>query len=109
VSEELALQIVREDPNLVYARMSLAPAAIPAAHAIKVRFVGPTDTKGARVVLTSLRFGDRVTIPFRHELGSSLDTAKAWLIGHAWTVQWHAETPKGWLVGVSEFAPLRGE
>jgi hypothetical protein len=85
-------------------------ALVPNAHAINVQYLGPTESKAGRVRLTSQRFEkDAVTIGYDYEFNGACSTATAWLMRQGYTVLWHAETPKGYLIGVAEFRPLRGE
>ena len=48
-------------------------------HTIEVKYLGATNSRGSRVKMTSLRFGDSVTIGYNHEFNSSVDNAENWL------------------------------
>jgi hypothetical protein len=50
--------------------------------AISVRYVAPTNTKGARVKLTVSRFNTSKTIPFDYEHNSAEDTAVSFFRSH---------------------------
>lgn len=48
-------------------------------HAIRARYLGPTNYRGSRVKLTSERFKDSVTLDRNYE-GQAYDQAEKWLI-----------------------------
>ena len=48
-------------------------------HTIEVKYLGATNSRSSRVKLTSLRFGDSVTIGYNPEFNSSVDNAENWL------------------------------
>jgi hypothetical protein len=50
--------------------------------AISVRYVAPTNTKGARVKLTASRFNTSKTIPYDYENNSAEDTAVSFFESH---------------------------
>lgn len=50
--------------------------------AISIRYVAPTNTKGARVKLTVSRFNKSKTIPYDHEQDSAEATAVAFFRSH---------------------------
>ena len=76
-------------------------------HAIQLRYLGPTDYKGARIKLVSLRFEkDSITLG-RDYVGSSTEQAVNWLTEHDYTVVAQAESPAGHLLLVDDFKPLR--
>lgn len=50
--------------------------------AISIRYVAPTNTKGARVKLTVSRFNTSKTIPFDYEHNNAEDTAVAFFRSH---------------------------
>lgn len=74
------------------------------AHLIKTSFLGPTDTRGSRVRLTSQRFErDAVTIPY----ANTFDIGSAWLTEHGYTAVCSGEMPGAYWAAVAEFKPLR--
>lgn len=48
-------------------------------HILKVKYIGPTSTKGGRIKISSERFGDSVTIGYNHSFNRASDQALAWL------------------------------
>lgn len=50
--------------------------------AISIRYVAPTNTKGARVKLTVSRFNKSKTIPYDHEQNSAESVARAFFESH---------------------------
>ena len=76
-------------------------------HAIKMRYLGPTDMVGARVKLISLRFNkDSVTLPRDYER-SPYEQVARWLKSNGYSLVAQAENPDGHLFLVDEFKPLR--
>ncbi len=45
----------------------------------KVKYHGPTDTRGSRVSITDTRHNQKVTIPYDYKLNSAYDMAEVWL------------------------------
>lgn len=76
-------------------------------HLIRVDYVGPTNTRGSRVKLTSLRFPKSTySTGFDSVYNSTLDQADDILKGMGYTVAAHGELPRGFIVGVRQFEPL---
>ena len=76
-------------------------------HLIRVDYVGPTNTRGSRVKLTSLRFPKSTySTGFDSVYNSTLDQADDILKGMGYTVAAHGELPRGFIVGVKQFEPL---
>lgn len=76
-------------------------------HLVRVDYVGPTNTRGSRVKLTSLRFPKNVySTGFDSVYNSTLDQADDILKGMGYTVVSHGEIPRGFIVGVKQFEPL---
>lgn len=48
-------------------------------HVIKVKYLGPTNSRGSRVRLTSERFAESVTIPYNYALNNIESMAKEYL------------------------------
>lgn len=92
-------------------------------HAIQVKYLGPTNTLGSRVKLTSLRFGDSVTIDYDYStVGADItDMAAEWIVSRYGINTKHltpishlgfigrAETldPDVYLVLINVFEPLK--
>jgi hypothetical protein len=78
-------------------------------HAIRVRYLGATNTLGARVKLVSGRFDrDAVTVDRDYESRDSLHDAYKWLVDHGFTVIGQAELDdNSGLLLVAEFEQLR--
>ena len=48
------------------------------AHLIELKYLGATNTKGSRVQIKSLRFGDKVTIPYDHARNTVTEMFMDW-------------------------------
>jgi hypothetical protein len=46
-------------------------------HLIEVKAVGASNTKGTRVKITSLRFGDSLTVPYDYDFNTIKDLAES--------------------------------
>lgn len=78
------------------------------AHLIKITYVGPTNTRGSRVKLTSQRFErDSATFGYRHQFNNTFDQAVAWLREHGYTIVCSGEMPNAYWAAVEQFKPLR--
>lgn len=51
------------------------------------KFLGVTNTKGARVKIDDKYFNQSVTIPFDYKYGSASETAVAYLLENGWAVE----------------------
>lgn len=63
-------------------------------HILTVKNLGPTNTKGARVKISSERFTQSITIPYSNEAGAgtpALDTAEMWLKSNGHSIVGHGE------------------
>ena len=77
-------------------------------HFIEARHLPPTNCKGSRVKLTSYRFErDSITDGFDYEHNGTLSQAKAMLAKLGYTLAGAGESPRGYILAVSEFKPLR--
>ena len=64
-------------------------------HIVKVKYLGPTHTKGSRVKMTSERFeNNSITISYDYEFNNAMDIAIKWLSNHGYDVQGQAESQK---------------
>lgn len=79
------------------------------AHMILVTFLGPTNSRGSRIKLTSQRFENRdsVTIDFDHRYSNTFNQAADWLSNHGYTTLASGESSNGYIFAVMEFVPLK--
>jgi hypothetical protein len=76
-------------------------------HILKVKYLGPTDTRGSRVKITSERFENSKTISYSSEYNRAMDAAINWLSKErGFTVIGTGEGDGHDYVIVSEFQPL---
>lgn len=78
-------------------------------HAIEVKYLGPTNTLGSRVKLTSLRFKDSVIIDYDYSKNSIVEMAINWIANNASHTIFvgSAEMPSGFILLIDNFTPLR--
>ena len=78
-------------------------------HAIKVKFLGPTDHAGERISIKSLRFPFEapIIIPYDYGAGTTYEQAAVYLEKKGFEVVNFAETPDGYLILSETFKPLR--
>ena len=80
-------------------------------HIIEVKYLGPTNTKGSRIKLTSSRFNQSVTIPYDYRFNNASDIAVDWLKTNGHPVIGCGEVKSGNVVIVDafehQFAPLK--
>ena len=83
---------------------------VPTVHLVKVKYISPTNTKGARISLTSQRFeGDRAVISYhKHETARDIyEMALIELTERGFSPLFQAEGPDNLLfVAVAEFRPI---
>lgn len=61
-------------------------------HIIKIKYLGPIDTLGSRIKLTSERFeNNSVVISYDYNFNNALDIAISWLNSHGYSVIGQAE------------------
>lgn len=78
------------------------------AHLLIARHVGPTDTKGSRVRLTSQRFErDTVMEGCDRDCNGTFENARKKLTVLGYTEIRSGEMPEGYWFAVAEFQPLR--
>lgn len=75
-------------------------------HVIKVTYLGPTNTLGARIKLTSGRFEDSITLA-RDYQKYPVDQAVAWLADHGYEDIRSGELGPISIVTTSTFKPLK--
>lgn len=76
-------------------------------HLIRVRYIGPSNTKPSRVKLISDRFGDSVTFSLGMHYRDSIEHAQAWLAEHGFNVVAQAEMMRGHALLTDTFKGLR--
>lgn len=76
-------------------------------HLIAVKYLGPTNTRGSRVKLTSELFSQSVIIPYDHAVTGIYKMAEAWLIEHGFSVVGQAEMRGGHALLSDTFKPLK--
>ncbi len=74
-------------------------------HSIKLTYLGATNTKGARVKLTSTRFDQSVTLSCDYKCNGLQDQAVKWLTANGFEVVGTCEG--GDIVLTSTFKPLK--
>ena len=60
-------------------------------HVIEVKYLGPTNTRGSRVKLTSTRFNDSITLSTDYAHNTTVSQAIEWLEKHGQKVAGTAE------------------
>lgn len=80
-------------------------------HLIEARYVGPTEHKGSRVILTSSRFDQFKTIPYDYSFNNTKDIAIDWLTKEGHNVVGSGEVRGHYVIVVAdtngEFKPLK--
>ena len=64
-------------------------------HAVEVKYLPVTNSRGSRIKLTSYRFQQSVTIPFDYQYNSAEEIAIAYLTNHGHPVIGQAEYKNG--------------
>ena len=54
--------------------------------ALNVKYLGPTNTKGARIKIIDRHFNQSITIPFNYEFQNALQGAVSYLLDNGWSV-----------------------
>jgi hypothetical protein len=68
-------------------------------HIIKVKYLGPTNTKGSRVKMVSERFVSSKTISYDYKFNSAVDMAADWLTNTGFNIIGQAEgTDCGYII-----------
>jgi hypothetical protein len=76
-------------------------------HLVEIRYLAPTNTKGARIRLKSLRFREGITIPYDYSKNSILDIGVEFLQDLGVSPKFVGETPDGYIIGIEEFTPIK--
>lgn len=78
-------------------------------HLIEVTYIGPTNTRGARVKLYSHRFVEARFIPYDYAaVDGVVEMAARWLYRHDFNVLARAETKRGYAILTDTLEPLKG-
>lgn len=64
---------------------------LPNFHVLRVTYLGPTNTRGSRICITSDRFKERAIIPYNYECNNSLDGAEKFLRDNGFNLCGQAE------------------
>jgi hypothetical protein len=75
--------------------------------AIKVKYLGPTNTKGSRIKLIDERFGQSKTIEYGPNGGDTLDQAHVFLASRGYNIVGHAEMANYSIILVDNSAYLQ--
>lgn len=75
-------------------------------HTIIVKFLGPTNSRGARVKLYSNRFKDSKIISYDYEFNSSYEIAAKWLEDNTFDVIGASECKEGYILISTTFKSL---
>ena len=78
-------------------------------HAIKVKYLAPTDHKGSGFKMTSDRFEQSVTESYNYQYNNVVDMAVDWLESNGFEVVGTSEAKNGFIVLTSTFKGLRNE
>ena len=103
------LRGIKSNPVMKKRRTKRNPVtAIKNKHFIAVKYIGPTDTRGSRVSLTSFRFPkDSISDGYSHDFNGTFEQARHMLAQLGYTIAAEGELPKGYIVAVDQFKPLR--
>lgn len=80
---------------------------VPNLHVLIVKFLGATNSRGARVKITSERFEDSITISYDYSLNGTLDIATNYLTNKGFTIIGQAEGKDHYYIISSTFEPLK--
>lgn len=75
-------------------------------HAFELTYRGPTNSRGSKVSIKSLRFDQSVAIPYDYTK-TIMEMAETYLNGRGFVIFGCAETPKGYLLFSDTFQPLK--
>jgi len=76
-------------------------------HLIEVTYVSPTNTRGARVKLKSIRFGDAITLNYDYALGNIREQAQKYLKAAGYDLICYGESQKGYIIASDTFESLK--
>lgn len=75
-------------------------------HILEVEFLGPTNSKGSRVIIKSSRFGTKKIIPYDHYYDNTVDVAAKYLQANGFNLIAQAELTKGYAIISNTFKSL---
>jgi peptide methionine sulfoxide reductase MsrA len=76
-------------------------------HSITVKYIGPSNTKGSRVSITSDRFKERVLISYDYQLNSIYEMAQAYLESKGFYISGVSETKGGYILLTNHFMSIK--
>ena len=74
---------------------------------IEVKFLSPTNFRGARVKLTSLRFNTSVTINYDYSMSNTYEMAQKWLESKGFICEYMSEGKGCYLIHSSTFTDIK--
>ena len=77
------------------------------AHLIEATYVPPSNTRGARVKLKSIRFGDAITLSYDYAIGNIREQATKYLKAAGYDLICFGETEKGYIIASDTFESLK--
>lgn len=76
-------------------------------HAFEVTYLRPTNSRGSRVKIKSLRFDQAVIIPYDYCFSNTFEIAQAWLTSQGFELIGKAEAKNSYLIISITFKPLK--
>jgi len=76
-------------------------------HVFTVVYKGATNTQGSRVIITSERFKQKITISFDYALNNITDMAGVELVKRGYDIHGMGEIKGGYVLFSSTFNPLK--
>lgn len=67
-------------------------------NSFNVKFISPTNSRGARVSITSFRDNSRITVPFDYSIGNTLGIAEKALSDLGFTIIGYTETKDTYII-----------
>jgi len=76
-------------------------------HLIFIRYIGPSDTRGSRIVIRSEKFEQSTVISIDHRDDSITPTATRWLTDRGFNIIGMGETRDGYALISDTFKPIK--
>lgn len=76
-------------------------------HTIEIKYIGPTNTRGSRIKLTSYRFCSSVTIPYNNKYNNIYEQAEAWLLFKGFNCEYISEAKNGYAIHSTTFKDIK--
>lgn len=76
-------------------------------HCFEISYLAPTNCKGSRVKIHSLRFNQTIIISYNYNFNSIYDIAENYLKTIGFNCLYLSETKKGYLILSDTFKPLK--